>query len=764
MRFGISSLICALVAGGATGEAGLNPWPGDAGAAVAASALSGWYASADTAADRVELRGVRGELLRAISRAELQGLLPWMTLDASGDGPSALAFTDSGRSLFILVHDTETAPDGLGDDAIVRYDTALDQLTVFARGAFASTVNGAAPVSLHHFRGRLFVGTESSGLLAYRAERNDTAAFVPSVSALGSAVSGLATDRASGVLYAVSGGALLRATLAIQPLSFVAVGPLGDARGLGHSRHFGGDSPGLYALTREAGQSVVRRIPDGQALGLQAFAPETAFADGVELEGLATTACGRMLLGGAGGVWLLEGDADPRLGFEDWLRDEFARVVSFATGLIAPDGEPDGWVIDADVRTGWTRFHPATPDAAGWAVLLLLMDEHLNGDGAARERVRTILERYAGLAPGPGPSASADGQIRHWIDPLTGGVKPGWNPEFATLSTMKIVLAADRARAMYHDDPAIVAAAGAIIDRVTNWDGYIQPLTDALYFVALPGGGPDPFSGGGGFHEGIIYIEQAAAFGSAGPAFARWLDRSRWPTASFVNLLPVTTNIPGQHQAAFLSLYPSLVQREFRASPSWRAHLRNLLGSFGAWTDDAGPALMTVFSAGSTKPEWGGYHADSLSDHPGDVTTLPSLMAFAGTLGTPPAVGAYHAYRQGARQTFAGGTSILYRRSRVDPSFSANDAGLPDVALGALGLVELIRPGSIDAVLARVYGAIPCPADLAPPFGVLDLADLNAFVAAFLAEDPVADLTPPFGVFDLGDLGAFIDSFVSGCP
>lgn len=764
MRLGLASLVCAFGAGGASGGAGLTPWPGDAGASVAASALSGWYAGADTAADRVELRGVRGELLRAITRAELLGLLPWMTLDASGDGPSALAFTDSGRSLFILVHDTEIAPDGLGDDAIVRYDTTLDQLTVFARGAFAATVDGVAPVSLHHFRGRLYVGTESSGMLVYRAERNDTAAFAPTVVPMAGGVQGIAADRASGVLYAIAGGTLMRATLAIQPLSFSTVGPLGDGRGLGHSRHFGADSPGLYALTREAGHSVVRRIPDAQALGLQAFAPEQVFTDGVELEGLATTACGRMLLGGAGGVWILEDDADPRLGFEDWLGDEFARVVLFATGLIAPDGEPDGWVIDADVRTGWTRFHPATPDAAGWAVLLLLMDEHLNGNGAARERVRTILERYAGLAPGPGASASADGQIRHWIDPMTGGAKPGWNPEFATLSTMKIVLGADRARAFYPDDPAIAAAAGAIIDRVTNWDGYIQPFTDALYFVALPGGGPDPFSGGGGFHEGIIYIEQAAAFGDADAALARWLDRSRWPTASFVNLLPVTTNIPGQHQAAFLSLYPSLVQREFRASPSWRAHLRNLLGSFGAWTDDTGPAFMTVFSAGSTKPEWGGYHADSLSDHPGDVTTFPSLIAFAGTQGTPPAVGAYHAYRQGARQTFAGGASILYRRSRVDPSFSANDAGLPDVALGALGLAELIRPGAIDAVLARVYGALPCPADLAPPFGVLDLADLNAFVAGFLAQDPIADLAPPFGVFDLGDLGAFIDSFVSGCP
>ncbi len=55
-------------------------------------------------------------------------------------------------------------------------------------------------------------------------------------------------------------------------------------------------------------------------------------------------------------------------------------------------------------------------------------------------------------------------------------------------------------------------------------------------------------------------------------------------------------------------------------------------------------------------------------------------------------------------------------------------------------------------------------ADLAPPLGVLDLADVQAFVAAFVALDPAADLAPPVGVLDLADLQAFIASFLAGCP
>ena len=57
-----------------------------------------------------------------------------------------------------------------------------------------------------------------------------------------------------------------------------------------------------------------------------------------------------------------------------------------------------------------------------------------------------------------------------------------------------------------------------------------------------------------------------------------------------------------------------------------------------------------------------------------------------------------------------------------------------------------------------------CVADLAEPFGVLDLADINAFTTGFLSQDPVSDLAEPFGVLDLADINAFVGSFTAGCP
>jgi len=59
----------------------------------------------------------------------------------------------------------------------------------------------------------------------------------------------------------------------------------------------------------------------------------------------------------------------------------------------------------------------------------------------------------------------------------------------------------------------------------------------------------------------------------------------------------------------------------------------------------------------------------------------------------------------------------------------------------------------------------PCnPADLAAPFGVLDLDDTDAFIVAFQTSDAAADLAEPFGVLDLDDIDAFITGFLGGCP
>jgi len=55
-------------------------------------------------------------------------------------------------------------------------------------------------------------------------------------------------------------------------------------------------------------------------------------------------------------------------------------------------------------------------------------------------------------------------------------------------------------------------------------------------------------------------------------------------------------------------------------------------------------------------------------------------------------------------------------------------------------------------------------ADVAEPFGVLDLGDVQAFITAFQNQGAAADIAAPFGVWDLADVQAFIAAFNAGCP
>mgnify|MGYP001380435056 FL=1 len=44
------------------------------------------------------------------------------------------------------------------------------------------------------------------------------------------------------------------------------------------------------------------------------------------------------------------------------------------------------------------------------------------------------------------------------------------------------------------------------------------------------------------------------------------------------------------------------------------------------------------------------------------------------------------------------------------------------------------------------------------------LVAIMAFVGAFTGGDPAADLAEPFGLLDLSDITTFVSSFVGGCP
>lgn len=108
------------------------------------------------------------------------------------------------------------------------------------------------------------------------------------------------------------------------------------------------------------------------------------------------------------------------------------------------------------------------------------------------------------------------------------------------------------------------------------------------------------------------------------------------------------------------------------------------------------------------------------------------------------------------------------RRLPGDDTVGATPVGLAVADLdqdGREDVVVLRTQGSGPSVTAHLATAAPpcSAADLAPPFGVLDLVDVNTFIAGFVSQDPIADLTGE-GIFDLSDLNLFVSAFLAGCP
>ena len=108
---------------------------------------------------------------------------------------------------------------------------------------------------------------------------------------------------------------------------------------------------------------------------------------------------------------------------------------------------------------------------------------------------------------------------------------------------------------------------------------------------------------------------------------------------------------------------------------------------------------------------------------------------------------------------------MLYRRSAIDPNYTPNSAGLPDVSMGALGLAELIQPGFVDAVLAvpipTDFCDDPCLADTNGD-GAVTPADFSAWVAAFNAMAPECDQNGD-GLCSPADFSAWVANYNAGC-
>lgn len=105
---------------------------------------------------------------------------------------------------------------------------------------------------------------------------------------------------------------------------------------------------------------------------------------------------------------------------------------------------------------------------------------------------------------------------------------------------------------------------------------------------------------------------------------------------------------------------------------------------------------------------------------------------------------------QGAWFVGTNATGTLATQTQIDAVLGNLEALFIGLEFGGDSLEERV---DLDRVAFGV-----CAADLAEPFGTLDLSDITAFVTAFTASDPAADLNKD-EIFDLADLTLFIAAF-----
>jgi hypothetical protein len=101
-------------------------------------------------------------------------------------------------------------------------------------------------------------------------------------------------------------------------------------------------------------------------------------------------------------------------------------------------------------------------------------------------------------------------------------------------------------------------------------------------------------------------------------------------------------------------------------------------------------------------------------------------------------------------------------------NFRFDSASAPESGSATIGLFkpDAGQPDAVSfAISVPSAGQTGCnAADIAEPFNVLDLADVQTFVAAFTTQGAAADIAAPFGVWDLSDVQTFVAEFTGGCP
>ncbi|MGD9635042.1 MAG: dockerin type I domain-containing protein [Pirellulales bacterium] len=431
--------------------------------------------------------------------------------------------------------------------------------------------------------------------------------------------------------------------------------------------------------------------------------------------------------------------------------DQINRLKNYVLAAIRPNGLVRDSVV---LNNPGGSFHPATPDAAGFALLSLAAFDHLGKMNDAASRVENILRAYAGQNAGVTPDRSADGHFVHFMNVSNGAYATGWDHSYTPIGTALLVAGAQFAANHFADNANIRALSDQLTQSV-NFNAAIHPNLNGRIFLDMGKAG----GGVGGtvtnWNEFMLVESLALREENNDRALAikhRWLDTDFIPKRSYAGT-PTLTDSASSFASGFWVQQMHFFNGDFRHSADFEQFFLNQRDADKAYSAQAlGEDFRYGLTAGLVpSPEV--YHADRIFDHPHNVFS-PEAVAGWGDMET-----LLQFYNQQIPTSNAAYQLGMVRVSAEQPNWKPADAGLVDHLFLLFGLVESLDPNFFADRMFPALAAGDYNAD-----GSVDLADYELWKSKFGSTTHLAADGNGNGRIDAGDYAIWRDNYAGVAP
>ena len=431
--------------------------------------------------------------------------------------------------------------------------------------------------------------------------------------------------------------------------------------------------------------------------------------------------------------------------------DQIDRLKNYVLAAI----QPSGLVRDSVVLNG-SSFHPATPDAAGFALLGLSALNHVDKLPDAEQRIINVLSAYAGQTPGVVPDRSADGHFVHYMNVNDGAWQSPWEKVYTPIGTALLVAGAQFARNSFPDNTTIASLTDQLTHSV-NFNNALYPnLNGRIYLDMTKAGRESGGAGGtvGTWNEFMLVESLALRETDNAKALAvkhRWLDTDFIPKKSYDGISTLTDNV-NSFASGFWVQQMHFFNGDFRGSADFEAYFRNQQEADRQYSADV---LSEAFRYGLTAglvPSPEVYHADRIGDHPHDVFSPEAVAAWGDMDALLQFYNAQVLPVNDPRYQYG-----LVRVSAEQPNWIPADAALVDHLFLLFGLVESLDPSFFADRMFPALEAGDYNAD-----GTVDLADYDYWRSKFGFTTHLAADGNQNGIVDAADYTVWRNNYGGG--